>query len=233
MKIETSTRTGAPFHAPVSGAWVGKPNLTIMRKHPQCQPMNKVSPHRQSSGSRGSGWAILSRPAWLRPLVAPQRTMGKRQPRPGSSWASTSGKPLTSPSMPKRILNSATDQGCPIQGRFSGLGWENDDLPHISARSVRLSLKCHGTHRNLLHRLAPRLARWLQLPGLRSPNRRAASSRSFAPPRRRNWSAPYVSPMKPSPSYAQTSGKTRAAFLRRIADAFESHRDELAQRAPS
>ncbi len=32
-------------------------------------------------------------------------------------------------------------------------------------------------------------------------------------------------------SYAQTSGKTRAAFLRRIADAFESHRDELAQRA--
>ena len=32
-------------------------------------------------------------------------------------------------------------------------------------------------------------------------------------------------------SYAQTSGKTRAAFLRRIADGFESHRDELAQRA--
>jgi NADP-dependent aldehyde dehydrogenase len=33
------------------------------------------------------------------------------------------------------------------------------------------------------------------------------------------------------PSYAQTSGKTRAAFFRRIADAFEFHRDELAQRA--
>ena len=32
-------------------------------------------------------------------------------------------------------------------------------------------------------------------------------------------------------SYAQTSGKTRAAFLRRIADGFESHRDALAQRA--
>jgi 2,5-dioxopentanoate dehydrogenase len=32
-------------------------------------------------------------------------------------------------------------------------------------------------------------------------------------------------------SYAQTSGKTRAAFLRRIADGFESHREELAQRA--
>jgi alpha-ketoglutaric semialdehyde dehydrogenase len=32
-------------------------------------------------------------------------------------------------------------------------------------------------------------------------------------------------------SYAQTGGKTRASFLRRIADGFESHRDELAQRA--
>jgi alpha-ketoglutaric semialdehyde dehydrogenase len=32
-------------------------------------------------------------------------------------------------------------------------------------------------------------------------------------------------------SYAQTSGKTRAAFLRRIADGFESHREELAHRA--
>ncbi len=32
-------------------------------------------------------------------------------------------------------------------------------------------------------------------------------------------------------SYSQTSGKTRAAFLRRIADGFESHREELAQRA--
>ena len=32
-------------------------------------------------------------------------------------------------------------------------------------------------------------------------------------------------------SYAQSSGKTRAAFLRRIADSFESHREELAQRA--
>ena len=32
-------------------------------------------------------------------------------------------------------------------------------------------------------------------------------------------------------SYAQTSGKTRAAFLRRIADAFESHPHELAERA--
>jgi len=32
-------------------------------------------------------------------------------------------------------------------------------------------------------------------------------------------------------SYAQTSGKTRGAFLRAIADGFESHRDELAQRA--
>ena len=32
-------------------------------------------------------------------------------------------------------------------------------------------------------------------------------------------------------SYAQTSGKTRAAFLRRIADGFEAHREELAQRA--
>ena len=32
-------------------------------------------------------------------------------------------------------------------------------------------------------------------------------------------------------SYSQTSGKTRAAFLRRIADGFESHRDALAQRA--
>src|ERR1700746_1476371 len=32
-------------------------------------------------------------------------------------------------------------------------------------------------------------------------------------------------------SYAQTSGKARAAFLRRVADGFEAHRDELAQRA--
>jgi alpha-ketoglutaric semialdehyde dehydrogenase len=32
-------------------------------------------------------------------------------------------------------------------------------------------------------------------------------------------------------SYSQTSGKTRAAFLRRIADGFESRREELAQRA--
>ena len=32
-------------------------------------------------------------------------------------------------------------------------------------------------------------------------------------------------------SYGQTSGKTRAAFLRRIAEGFESHREELAQRA--
>jgi NADP-dependent aldehyde dehydrogenase len=32
-------------------------------------------------------------------------------------------------------------------------------------------------------------------------------------------------------SYSQTSGKTRGAFLRRIAAGFESHRDELAQRA--
>src|SRR5579863_1794331 len=32
-------------------------------------------------------------------------------------------------------------------------------------------------------------------------------------------------------SFAQTSGKTRAAFLRRIAAGFEFHRDELAQRA--
>ncbi|HEY2472337.1 MAG TPA: aldehyde dehydrogenase (NADP(+)) [Terracidiphilus sp.] len=32
-------------------------------------------------------------------------------------------------------------------------------------------------------------------------------------------------------AYSQTSGKTRAAFLRRIADGFEFHRDELAQRA--
>jgi NADP-dependent aldehyde dehydrogenase len=32
-------------------------------------------------------------------------------------------------------------------------------------------------------------------------------------------------------SYAQSSGKTRAAFLRSIAAGFESHRDELAQRA--
>ena len=32
-------------------------------------------------------------------------------------------------------------------------------------------------------------------------------------------------------SYAQTSGKTRAAFLRRVADGFEAHRDALAQRA--
>src|SRR5580704_639724 len=32
-------------------------------------------------------------------------------------------------------------------------------------------------------------------------------------------------------SYALTSGKTRAAFLRGIADGFESHREELAQRA--
>lgn len=33
------------------------------------------------------------------------------------------------------------------------------------------------------------------------------------------------------PSFSATSGKTRASFLRRIADGFESHRDELAQRA--
>jgi len=32
-------------------------------------------------------------------------------------------------------------------------------------------------------------------------------------------------------SYSQTSGKVRAAFLRRIAAGFESHRDDLAQRA--
>ncbi|MGA9583686.1 MAG: aldehyde dehydrogenase (NADP(+)) [Terracidiphilus sp.] len=32
-------------------------------------------------------------------------------------------------------------------------------------------------------------------------------------------------------SYSQTSGKTRGAFLRHIADGFESHRDVLAQRA--
>jgi alpha-ketoglutaric semialdehyde dehydrogenase len=32
-------------------------------------------------------------------------------------------------------------------------------------------------------------------------------------------------------SYSQVPGKTRAVFLRRIADAFESHRDELANRA--
>ena len=32
-------------------------------------------------------------------------------------------------------------------------------------------------------------------------------------------------------SYSQTSGKTRAAFLRSIAAGFESHRDLLAQRA--
>jgi len=32
-------------------------------------------------------------------------------------------------------------------------------------------------------------------------------------------------------SYSQTSGKVRAAFLRRIADGFESRRDDLAQRA--
>jgi 2,5-dioxopentanoate dehydrogenase len=32
-------------------------------------------------------------------------------------------------------------------------------------------------------------------------------------------------------SYSQTSGKTRASLLRSIADGFESHRDELAQRA--
>ena len=32
-------------------------------------------------------------------------------------------------------------------------------------------------------------------------------------------------------AYSQTTGKTRAAFLRRIAEGFESHRDELAQRA--
>jgi alpha-ketoglutaric semialdehyde dehydrogenase len=32
-------------------------------------------------------------------------------------------------------------------------------------------------------------------------------------------------------SYSQTTGKTRAAFLRRIAEGFESHRDVLAQRA--
>jgi alpha-ketoglutaric semialdehyde dehydrogenase len=32
-------------------------------------------------------------------------------------------------------------------------------------------------------------------------------------------------------AYSQTNGKTRAAFLRRVADGFESHRDELAQRA--
>ena len=29
-------------------------------------------------------------------------------------------------------------------------------------------------------------------------------------------------------SYSQTSGKTRAAFLRRIADGFDAHREELA-----
>ena len=33
------------------------------------------------------------------------------------------------------------------------------------------------------------------------------------------------------PRYSQTTGKARAAFLRRIADGFEAHRDELAQRA--
>jgi NADP-dependent aldehyde dehydrogenase len=33
------------------------------------------------------------------------------------------------------------------------------------------------------------------------------------------------------PAYSQTSGKARAAFLRRIADGFELHRDDLAQRA--
>jgi len=33
------------------------------------------------------------------------------------------------------------------------------------------------------------------------------------------------------PIYSQTAGKARAAFLRRIAEGFESHRDELAQRA--
>ena len=32
-------------------------------------------------------------------------------------------------------------------------------------------------------------------------------------------------------SFSLTSGKTRAAFLRRIAEGFESHREELAQRA--
>jgi NADP-dependent aldehyde dehydrogenase len=32
-------------------------------------------------------------------------------------------------------------------------------------------------------------------------------------------------------TYSQTSGKTRASFLRRIADGLEAHRDELAQRA--
>src|SRR5579863_7950192 len=32
-------------------------------------------------------------------------------------------------------------------------------------------------------------------------------------------------------SYSQASGKTKAAFLRRAADRFESHREELAQRA--
>ncbi len=32
-------------------------------------------------------------------------------------------------------------------------------------------------------------------------------------------------------SYSQTNGKTRAAFLRRIADGFEAHRQELAERA--
>jgi NADP-dependent aldehyde dehydrogenase len=33
------------------------------------------------------------------------------------------------------------------------------------------------------------------------------------------------------PIYSQTSGRARAAFLRRIADGFESHRDDLANRA--
>src|SRR3569833_1531634 len=32
-------------------------------------------------------------------------------------------------------------------------------------------------------------------------------------------------------SYSRTSGKVRAAFLRRIADGFDAHRDDLAQRA--
>jgi 2,5-dioxopentanoate dehydrogenase len=33
------------------------------------------------------------------------------------------------------------------------------------------------------------------------------------------------------PTYSQTNGKARGAFLRRIAEGFESHRDDLAQRA--
>ncbi len=91
-------------------------------------------------------------------------------------------------------------------------------------------MNCHGTHRNFLHRLATRLARWLQLPGICSANRRAdpagLSLRHTAGTGARRTIA-----HEAFASYAQTSGKTRAAFLRRIADAFESHRDELAQRA--